>query len=328
MKKLVLFIIFLAFINTPIQGVTTNSTLLDKIENSIFGYTYSDEADDKRISRIEENVYGQTSQGQIQNRIAKLKKDLLADLIGQQIEPKVDTFEDEEFELDQEELAESEHVDYPVINEMEKNIFNQEYKNDKIKDRLTRLENKCFKKAYADEDLSTRVDRLKAHIKPKEFIANNMETQDNQFYDGNVGQFPRSYHLQPYGGSSFDYNSLNRGNPMNSNFPQYSDFDDFQATPNVFQKSSRPLNITAIEKYLYKTKYENEPMEKRLSRIESSVFGTEFDNDTNEERLERLSSAIQAQKSARRYDSNRFSQNVTTAVQIGTLILMVLACIL
>ena len=79
---------------------------------------------------------------------------------------------------------------------------------------------------------------------------------------------------------------------------------------------------------LYKTKYENEPMDKRLSRVEMSVFGTEFSQDSESERLMRLSSAINAQKSARKYDSNKFSQNMATAFQIGTLILMVLACIL
>ena len=80
--------------------------------------------------------------------------------------------------------------------------------------------------------------------------------------------------------------------------------------------------------YFYKTKYENQPTSERLTRIETSVFGTSFPNDSDSERIERLSSAIQAQKSARRYDSNRFNQNMATAFQIGTLILMVLACIL
>ena len=35
-----------------------------------------------------------------------------------------------------------------------------------------------------------------------------------------------------------------------------------------------------------------------------------------------------AEKSAGKYDSNKFSQNLATAMQIGTIILMVLACIL
>ena len=88
------------------------------------------------------------------------------------------------------------------------------------------------------------------------------------------------------------------------------------------------MNISSIEKTLFKTKYENEPMDSRLSRVESSLFGTVFGGDNETERLTRISSALNAQKSARKYDSNRFGQNMATAFQIGTLILMVLACIL
>ena len=58
------------------------------------------------------------------------------------------------------------------------------------------------------------------------------------------------------------------------------------------------------------------------------MFGTNFTSDDNETRINRISSAYKAQKSAAKYDTNKFSQNITTAVQIGTLLLMVLACIL
>ena len=112
-----------------------------------------------------------------------------------------------------------------------------------------------------------------------------------------------------------------------NNRQNYGYDDDYMGSPNVF-KPSKPLNISTIEKTLYKTKYENEPMSSRLSRIESSIFGSVFAQDSESERLARISSAINAQKSAKRYDSNKFGQNMATAFQIGTLILMVLACIL
>ena len=60
----------------------------------------------------------------------------------------------------------------------------------------------------------------------------------------------------------------------------------------------------------------------------AAIDTTSFSGDNESERIARISSAIQAQKSAKRYDSNKFGQNMATAVQIGTLILMVLACIL
>ena len=322
MKKIVVFLVFAMTLQTAFA--TQNTAILDKIENSIFGYTYSDEAENARVNRLEEKVYGQASSGQLQNRIAKLKKDLAADVIGQEIEPKEDTFaSDEDSWVYAKEPVESTKIDYPVINELEQQVFKKEFKDQNIKTRLSKLETKTFGKTYDSDDLSTRVDRLKAEIKPQNFMANKIAQQENQFYDGDIGKLDENYHLNSYG-NPFDYDMYNQMNNQNS-----SDYDDYytSSTPNVF-KPSKPLDISAIEKKLYRTNHENEPMDTRLSRVESSVFGTVFANDTESERIARLSSAINAQKTAKRYDSNKFSQNMATAFQIGTLILMVLACIL
>lgn len=324
MKKIIIFLALILSCNAALAG--PNSAILDKIENSIFGFTYSGEAENTRLERIEENVYGQKSTGQTQTRVAKLKKDLAADLMGQEIEPKEDTFrEDEDSWVYAKEPVESTKIDYPVINELEQQIFKKEFKDQNIKTRLSNLETKTFNKTYENEDLSTRVDRLKAEIKPKNFMGNKIAQQENDFYDGDIGKLDQNYHLNQYG-TPFDYDAYNKRNQMQ--YPDYADYDDFGGgSANVF-KPSKQLNISAIEKALYKTKFENEPMSSRLSRVESSVFGTVFANDSESERLMRLSSAINAQKSAKRYDNNRFGQNMATAFQIGTLILMVLACIL
>lgn len=325
MKKIIIFLAIILSSNTVFAS--PNSVILDKIENSIFGFTYSNEAENTRLERIEENVYGQKSTGQTQTRVAKLKKDLAADLMGQEIEPKEDTFrEDEDSWVFAKEPAESTKIDYPVINELEQQIFKKEFKDQNIKTRLSNLEKQTFKKTYENEDLSTRVDRLKAEIKPKNFMGNKIAQQENNFYDGDIGKLDQDYHLSQYG-DPFDYDAYNQRNQMQ--YPDYSDYDDFTGgSANIFNKPAKQLNISAIEKALYKTKFENEPMSSRLSRVESSVFGTVFANDSESERLMRLSSAINAQKSAKRYDNNRFGQNMATAFQIGTLILMVLACIL
>lgn len=325
MKKIIIFLALILSCNTVLAS--PNNAILDKIENSIFGFTYSNETENARLERIEENVYGKASTGQTQTRVAKLKKDLAADLMGQEIEPKEDTFrEDEDSWVFAKEPVESSKIDYPVINELEQQIFKKEFKDQNIKTRLSNLEKKTFNKTYETEDLSTRVDRLKAEIKPKDFMANKIAQQENKFYDGDIGKLDQNFHIDPYG-TPFDYDAYNqRNNQMQ--YPDYADYDDFgSGSTNVF-KPSKQLNISAIEKTLYKTKFENEPMSSRLSRVESSVFGTVFANDSESERLMRLSSAINAQKSAKRYDNNRFGQNMATAFQIGTLILMVLACIL
>ena len=315
-------IILLALILTTQSYVLAQNQTLDKIENSIFGYTYSNENDESRVNRIEEKVYGSKSSGQIQNRISKLKKDLSADLMGHEISPKEDTFmEEEDFVLAEKEPIEAQNMDYPVINELERQVFNKENKAENIKNRLSKLEQKTFNKTYDKDDLSTRVDRLKAKIKPQSFMANGMDQQDNKFYTQAPKKMAQNYHINQYG-SPFDYDMYNSPVPYT-----YDDEDDYNYIPQ-HNVPAKPLNLSAIEKKLYKTKYENQPTSERLTRIETSVFGTSFPNDSDNERIERLSSAIQAQKSAKRYDSNRFNQNMATAFQIGTFILMVLACIL
>lgn len=325
MKKFIIFLSLILCTQAAIAG--PNSTILDKIENSIFGFTYSNESETTRLNRIEENVYGKSSTGQTQTRVAKLKKDLAADLMGQEIEPKEDTFKQEEDSwVFAKEPVESTKMDYPAINELEQQVFKKEFKDQNIKIRLTNLEKKTFGKSYENEDLSTRVDRLKAEIKPKNFMSNKIAQQENNFYDGDIGRLDENYHLNQYGNNTFDYDSINRQSGMS--YPDYAEYDDYYGNSSNVFKPSKPLNISTIEKTLYKTKFENEPMQARLSRIESSVFGTVFANDSESERISRISSAINAQKSAKRYDSNKFGQNMATAFQIGTLILMVLACIL
>ena len=90
MKKIIV-LLSLIFI-CPYAFAGQYSTTLDKIENSLFGFTYSNEAENTRINRIENKVYGKTSTSQTSTRIAKLKKDLSVDEMGKEIEPKEDTF--------------------------------------------------------------------------------------------------------------------------------------------------------------------------------------------------------------------------------------------
>ncbi len=324
MKKLIIFLVLLLTCQSANAGQYTST--LDKIENSLFGFTYSNESETARVNRIEENVYGKSSTAQMPNRIAKLKKDLSVDQMGKEITPTEDTFATpEDSWVFAKEPVESTKIDYPVINELEKEVFKKEFKEQNIKTRLSNLEKKTLGKTYENDDLSSRVDRLKAEVRPQTFMANGMQQQENNYYNDTIGKMDQNYHLDQYGSPNFDYDMYNNRN-NNFSFPQEDDYMS-SSKPNVF-KPSKPMNLSGIEKALYKTKYENEPVATRLSRIESSVFGTNFANDSESERIARISSAINAQKTAKRYDSNRFGQNMATAMQIGTIILMVLACIL
>ncbi len=308
MKKFILILSILLSINYGIAA-SQYSAILDNIENSIYGFTYTTADDSSRLSRIEESVYGQIKTDRsIAQRVASLKKDMAADLIGQEITPKEDTFAEDQDSYN-ERLAEEKmppagaNVDYPSINELEKQMFKKEFKDKDLNSRLANLEKQSLGKTYDNESFSSRVERLQAKVKPKSFMDNSIAQSSNSYYDEDAIPLDKNYKLDEYRAPEFDYDAYN-------------------------SRNSKPANLAAVEKSIFKRTFANENIDNRLSRLESTMFGTTFNSDTEEDRLRRISSAYKAQKSASRYDSNKFSQNMATAVQIGTILLMILACVL
>lgn len=304
MKKILLSLILINLLFAPCVFAASNTEILNKIENSLFGFEYNNEDEATRVNRIEENVYGTASNGALNQRIAKLNKDLGAELYGQEIEPCEDTLAREE---EQREVLSSQdpNIDYPVINELEKSVFNQEYKNMKVKDRLAQLEKKVFTKDFANEDLSTRVDRLREQVRPQGLEQKLANAVDTYHTDGYYPP-PIDYDGMTIGGTSSSFGSDSYGYPM----------------------SGRKINLSTVENALYHQNFKSDSMPNRLARVEQSMFGESFDDQDEQTRIGRISSAFNAQKSASKYDSNKFTQNMSTAMQIGTMILMILACIL
>lgn len=321
MKKFIILSITFGFLCTNCTfALNANQSTLGKIEDNLYGFQYSHENNTTRLNRIEETVYGVSSKKSETERIAKLKKDLASDLIGQEITPTEDTFANPQDSYKEPPPPKAaSNVSYPAVDEMEEQTFNKTFPKEDISKRLANLEQKTFNKTYTD-DLSTRVDRLKAKIKPQSLMNNQIAQSSNSFYDQeDVVPLSGDYHLKKYMQKDlFDYDSFNkRQNSMYENdYPSY--------TPREQKKAS----ISTVEKKLLKQNYNQDTLENRLARIEEYMFGTVFDSDDNETRANRISSAYNAQKSSGKYDSNKFAQSMTTGVQIGMLILMVLACIL
>ena len=309
MKKFIVILGLLISIS-PCFGATQYSSILDNIENSLYGFTYTTSDDATRLSRIEQTVYGQAkSNKSISDRVSSLKKDMSADLIGHEITPKEDTFMEEDDIYKEEKLAQNSvppagaNVDYPSINELEKEIFKQEFKTKDLNSRLASLEQKSLGKTYESEPFSARVERLQAKIKPKSFMNNSIAQSSNGFYDEDVVQLDKNYKLDEYQPPEFDYDAYN-------------------------SRNAKQTNLATVEKAILKRTFDHDDMDNRLSRLESTMFGTTFATDSENDRLRRISSAYKATKSASKYDSNKFSQNMATAMQIGTLLLMILACVL
>lgn len=309
MKKFILIFSFLIISNPCIAS--QYGAILDNLENSLYGFTYTTSDDASRLSRIEESVYGQSKPNKsVNERIASLKKDMSADLIGQEITPKEDTFAEDEYKYN-DKIAEEKmppagaNVDYPSVNELEQQIFKQQFKNQDLNSRLAKLEKETFGQTYDNDAFSSRVERLQAKIKPASLMDNSIAQDSNEYYDGSSVPLDKNYNLSEYQPPEFDYDAYNARN----------------------QKPVR-INLASVEKTIFKQSFNQDSMDDRLARLESTMFGTTFDSDTESDRLRRISSAYKALKTASKYDSNKFSQNMATAMQIGTLLLMILACVL
>ena len=72
----------------------------------------------------------------------------------------------------------------------------------------------------------------------------------------------------------------------------------------------------------------DDSLNQELAQLEYNTFGTEFSNEDTQTRIKRLNSVNKAQKSSSRYDNAKFQQRMSTAMEIGAMILMILAMVL
>ena len=91
--------------------------------------------------------------------------------------------------------------------------------------------------------------------------------------------------------------------------------------------SDANYDLDMLESEVLGRKFANEPVENRLARLENSVFQKTF-SGSEDARIQRLLATTTAKKTARYYDNNKLMQHLNTGIQIGGIILMVLAMIL
>ena len=296
MKKLFIYLSAIFFLSVfcpnALCAVSTQSAEISKIENDIYGFDYNNDEFINRIERLEKTIYGKAAQGDINKRLKKLISDITADQIGLEIPPVEDTFSEEN------EIADS-TVDYPVVNEIEMKLFNQTYKNRDFHTRIVTIERKLFNKIYDVDDYQTRMDRIKAEVMPEA-----LATDSNRFDYNNAIS---SEELSGLNGSRYSgrmpFGQKNYTRP----YVNYGDnYDSYNYSQNNFSPNFGD----------------------ELSQMEYDTFGTEFSNESTKSRIKRLNSANKARKSARKYDSQKFQQHLSTAMEIGAMILMILAMVL
>ncbi len=279
--NLIVFILML-FVNANIICLAQNpqNAQLSKIESSIWGFDYQKDDVQKRLSRIENNVFGQTSGGlSVDKRIQKLNEAL-----------GFESYEDSKkqaYEIDDTEVA---GVNYPQIDALEYQMFNTTYEKENIYKRLDRLEKKIFGSSQ-DGNLASRTERLKAYVK-KDAIA----------------QDPSYHYEKPY--------------------TMTQDIEQYMGSQNKYENSDIFIQLAGLETILFSKTYSQDPVGLRLNRLERKIFQRDFSSDDEYLRLQRLQAAANAQQTAKLYEANKFQKYTSTGMQIGSIILMILALIL
>ena len=296
MKKTFVYIIIilavnLCFIQESFANNSTQNAEISKIENNLYGFDYINDELKNRVARLEKTVYGKESSGDLSRRIKKLFDDISAEQIGLEITPSEDTF------MEEESIKADNTVDYPVVNEIEQKLFGTTYKNRDFHTRIVTIERKLFGKIYDVDDYSTRMDRIKTAVMPEALLRDNnrFNYDDNALSSNDLSGINSSrYSVMPYG-----QRNLTR---------PYTNYGNYQDYKEVLPSSGN--------------------LDEELAQLEYDTFGTEFSEDDTKTRIKRLNSVNKAKKSSRKYDSQKFQQHLSTAMEIGAMILMILAMVL
>lgn len=295
MKKIFVYVsIFIYFFSfVPIEVFGANKTQLmqvAKIENEIFGFDYMNDELKSRISRLEKTIYGKELNGDLNQRLKKLANDITAEQIGLEIEPVEDSFKE------QDNIADS-SVNYPIVDEIEMKIFQKTYKNRDFHTRIVTIERELFGKIYDVEDYSKRMDRIKAEVMPERLAREKVFGYDNS-HDSISSMDLSGLNVNRFGGK-MPYGQENYTRP-------YANYGDYTG-------GASPIN---------------DNLSNELAQLEYNTFGTEFSNEDTTARIKRLNSVNKAKKSSSRYDSAKFQQRMSTAMEIGAMLLMILAMVL
>ena len=262
-------------------GVLPLASHLSKIENDLWGFEYSNDTENDRISRIEKNVFGQTNTSEtLEKRVEKINRAL-------GIESQKEA-QSSAGELMQEEV---EGVSYPQIDQLELKLFSKVYDKENIYKRIERLEKKIFGSPQ-EGDLAARTDKLKGYL--------NIDTAPKTVYS-------REDTMQSYQNPSRAYDG-------------YNEYDSYNADMGI--------QISGLENSLFGKTFSQDPTALRLNRLERKIFQRDFSTDDDVLRMQRLQAAASAKKTAKYYDMNKAQKFTSTGLQIGTLILMILAMIL
>lgn len=253
-----------------------------------------------QLSRIENSIWGFSyDKDDTAKRLTRIEKNVFAKAnqgLSEDVRIKklnealgIETQQDK-IKLAQEEyLQEEEGINYPQIDALEYQMFRENYKHESIYKRLERLEKKIFGSCQ-EGNLSSRTERLKAYVQ-KDIIAQN----------------PGYYTKKPYDTTS--------------------DIEKYMGSQSRYD-SDLHIQIAGLETALFNKTYSQDPIGLRLNRLERKIFQRDFSSDDENIRIQRLQAAANAQQTAKLYEANKIQKYASTGIQLGSILLMILALIL
>lgn len=300
MKEKLMLLMATVILSCP--SFASEITDVSIIEKDLFGIEYKDENISKRLSRIEENIFGEIKTGTNAIRIKNI-----TEASGISLTPKQTAEEKRIIAADYQ--KEDNSVTYPIIDMMENEVFNKNFHGENVYKRVARLEEKTFGKAF-EGDLSTRTDKLKASIlavKP-----NTLAYEDSYNYENDYSH---------YNNDSL-FSKTNTEPLFSRNYTTGGAANLYQENQNDFEYA-----LTSAENMILGKTNKNNTNSERLNKLEKKVFKKTFSGDKIT-RLERVVSAAQAQKTGHIYKESKMDKYLSTGIQVGSILLMILAMIL
>lgn len=328
-KYLLIFSVLFVFLtSSSVVYADSVTDKLNEIEKNYYGYTFSG-SNSSRLARVENSIYGEISKQPENTRVAKIYKDLglatsnavnnvsTGDLLAQSqnIGPKADA-----------------GIKYPIVDKLEQKTFNTVYANEDIYLRLSRLEKKIFPNSNKSTlSLNERVDALRDRVLGgTNSVAVDIDPMTEEIVLENgqkyYGDDEKSYFNKNLANEKSNYNYYSYENSKNP-VPEKQSFEIAGDGGEYAEHYAQSYDLDILEKSLLGKRYTSETPSKRLARLESKVFQRTF-NDDEDARIQRLLAVTTAQKTSQEYDSNKWARRLNTGMQIGSILLMVLAMIL
>lgn len=313
-----LLTVFFALTLLSCQSFCAEINDVSTIEQELFGIEYKDDSISNRLNRLEKHLFGQIKTGTNANRIKNL-----SETSGISLLPKPDAEQQRIAEADFE--PEDDNVSYPIIDMLEETAFKKNYQGENVYKRVERLEKKAFGKTF-DGNLAERTDKLKASllaVKPEKI------TYDKNYNPNNLNSFSQPKYITMDNDDNYSFSSPLFTKKSQNNFSTGMAAPLNESYYNTYgnQPSDFEFALSAAENMLLGKTNKHESEHERLSKLEKKIFKKTYSGD-HLSRLDRIVSAAHAQKTGKVYKENKWDRYISTGIQVGTIVLMILAMIL